>query len=83
MVKIRYTGSLHRGAVFRSDDIVDFAIGERQVVAGLEHDVEGMRVGGRREFVVPPHLACRHIGLPGVIPPDALLPFNVELLEVS
>jgi FKBP-type peptidyl-prolyl cis-trans isomerase len=52
------------------------------VIAGLEYGIEGMRVGGRRRLRVPPHLGYRDKGMSGKIPPNALLFFEVELLEV-
>jgi FKBP-type peptidyl-prolyl cis-trans isomerase len=81
-VQVRYTGRLHRGDVFQSDIVATFRIGDRRVIAGLEHAVLGMRVGGVREVQVPPHLGYRHSGVPGVIPPNALIFLTLELLAV-
>jgi len=55
---------------------------KREAIAGLRKGIEGMRVGGRRELVVSPHLAYGKEGVPGVIPPNAAIRFEVELLEV-
>lgn len=82
-VTIRYTGELHRGDVFQRDVVTTFRLGGRRVIAGLEYGVEGMRVGGTRVIRVPPHLAYRADGVPGVIPPNALLVFRIELLAVG
>jgi FKBP-type peptidyl-prolyl isomerase-like protein len=49
--------------------------------AGLFHGVEGMRVGGRRRLRVAPHLAYREAGVPGVIPPNALLTVEIEVVS--
>jgi FKBP-type peptidyl-prolyl isomerase-like protein len=49
--------------------------------AGLFYGVEGMRVGGRRRLRVAPHLAYREAGVPGVIPPDALLTVEIEIVS--
>jgi hypothetical protein len=49
--------------------------------AGLFYGVEGMRVGGRRRFRVAPHLAYREAGVPGVIPPNALLTVEIEVVS--
>ncbi len=82
---IHYRGFLSRGDQFRSsyDDgaPVVFRIGGRDVIAGLEKGVIGMRVGGVRELRVSPHLAYRDQAVPG-IPPNAVLRFEVELLEL-
>jgi len=81
-VVVRYDGFLHRGDAFQTNQVVEFEVGKRRVIAGLEYGVEGMRVGGRRRSRVAPHLAYRDGGVAGVIPPNALLMFAVELLEV-
>ena len=67
--------SYERGEPFR------FAIGKRQVIAGFDYGVEGMRVGGKRRMIVSPHLGYRDLVMTA-IPPNAVLRFEVELLEV-
>jgi FKBP-type peptidyl-prolyl cis-trans isomerase len=62
---------------------VSFKVGERVVIAGLEYGVEGMRVGGRRRIRVPPRLGYRERGVAGKIPANALLFFDLELLDVQ
>lgn len=64
------------------NDLHTFTLGARVAIAGLEYGVEGMRVGGRRRIKVPPHLGYREQGIAGKIPPNAILFFDVELLEV-
>ena len=82
-VRIRYDGFLSKGDRFQHDMECSFRIGARLVIAGLEYGVEGMRVGGRRRIKVGPHLAYRDEGVPGVVPPNAVLIFVVELLAVE
>ena len=48
-------------------------LGRREAVAGVEHGLLGMKVGGYRKFRISPHLAYRDKGIPGLIPPDAVL----------
>ena len=55
----------------------------RRVIAGLEYGVEGMRAGGRRRIRVAPHLGYGDRGVPGVVPANALLTFDVQLLKVE
>jgi hypothetical protein len=55
-------------------------VDREQMIAGLFHGVEGMRIGGTRRIRVAPHLAYRETGIPGVIPPNALLIIEVEIL---
>jgi peptidylprolyl isomerase len=82
---VQYRGFLNRGEQFRSsyDDgaPVEFRIGRRDVIAGLDKGVVGMRVGGLRELRVSPHLAYRDQEVPGV-PANAVLRLEVELLEL-
>ena len=60
---------------------VTFTLGKRTVIAGLEYGVEDMCVGGKRSLQVSPHLAYREAGVPGIIPANAKLRFEVELLR--
>ncbi|WP_420410809.1 FKBP-type peptidyl-prolyl cis-trans isomerase [Roseibium sp.] len=86
-VVVHYTGWLMDGTKF--DSSVDrgtpfsFTLGERRVIPGWEQGVEGMQVGGKRELIIPPHLAYGASGAGGVIPPNATLKFEIELLEVK
>lgn len=86
-VVVHYTGWLMDGTKF--DSSVDrgtpfsFTLGERRVIPGWEQGVEGMQVGGKRELIIPPELAYGASGAGGVIPPNATLKFEIELLEVK
>jgi FKBP-type peptidyl-prolyl cis-trans isomerase FkpA len=90
-VTVHYTGWLYmdgkRGAKF--DSSVDrkepfmFKLGARMVIPGWDEGVEGMKVGGKRELIIPPDLGYGARGAGGVIPPNATLDFEVELLKVS
>ena len=86
-VVVHYTGWLMDGTKF--DSSVDrgtpfsFTLGERRVIPGWEKGVEGMQVGGKRELIIPPDMAYGSQGAGGVIPPDATLRFEIELLEVK
>jgi len=82
-VEIRCDGYLNHGDKFYDNVPSRFKIGGRDVIAGLEYGVEGMRVGGRRKIRISPHLAYGAHGVPGIIPANALLTFEVELLTVE
>jgi FKBP-type peptidyl-prolyl cis-trans isomerase len=82
-VTVRYSGYLNRGDAFQKDVTMIITLGKRQVIAGLERGVEGMQAGGIRRLRVSPHLAYREAGVPGVVPPNAVLMFEVELLAIG
>ncbi len=80
---IRCDGYLNLGEPFQASAEVWIDFARRNVVAGLLYGVEGMRVGGRRRIRFGPHLGYGDRGVPGVIPPNAVLIYDVELLEVA
>jgi len=86
-VKVHYTGWLMDGKKFDSSkdrgDPFYFYLGNKEVIPGWEIGVEGMKVGGKRELIIPPELAYGERGAPGAIPPNATLKFEVELLGVK
>jgi FKBP-type peptidyl-prolyl cis-trans isomerase len=81
-VVIRYHGYLHRGDAFQREEVAEFVLGKRHVIAGLEYGIEGMRVGGRRRFRAAPHLCYGEAGVEGKVPSNAQLTFDVKLVEV-
>ncbi len=89
-VSVHYTGWLYnggeKGAKFDSskdrNDPFGFGLGGGQVIKGWDEGVQGMKVGGTRMLVIPPQLGYGARGAGGVIPPNATLMFEVELLRV-
>ena len=92
-VRVHYTGWLHdpaaansRGRKFDSSkdrgQPFGFGLGQGQVIRGWDEGVQGMKVGGTRVLTIPPEMGYGARGAGGVIPPNATLVFEVELLSV-
>jgi FKBP-type peptidyl-prolyl cis-trans isomerase len=94
VVTVHYTGWLydparpdHKGAKFDSsrdrNEPFSFNLGAGEVIAGWDEGVAGMNVGGQRTLTIPPAMGYGARGAGGVIPPNATLLFDVELLDVK
>ena len=86
LVIVHYTGTLLDGTKFDSSldkgTPFQFVLGQGQVIQGWDQGVAGMKVGGKRKLTIPPDLAYGAAGIPGAIPQNSTLIFEVELLDV-
>jgi len=86
-VTVHYAGWFPDGTLFDStappEDPVGFTLGRGEVIRGWDEGIRGMKAGGVRKLIVPPQLAYGSRGVPGSVPRNATLVFQIELVEVE
>jgi FKBP-type peptidyl-prolyl cis-trans isomerase len=86
-VKVDYTGWLTNGKKFDSSvgtgKPIEIMLGAGQVIKGWDEGIAGIKVGGKRQLRIPPDLAYGAKGYPGLIPPNSILIFDVQLVDVK
>jgi len=85
-VIVHFKGWLSDGTMFENSHLRDkpfgFPLGSGQVIRGWDEGIRGMRVGGTRRLIIPPDLGYGKQGIPGHVPPDSTLTFDIQLLHV-
>ncbi|MEE9207723.1 MAG: FKBP-type peptidyl-prolyl cis-trans isomerase [Gemmatimonadota bacterium] len=86
LVVIRYTGWIPNGEQFDSSEDdpepYTFPLGAGRAIEGWEEGIAGMRIGGKRRLVIPPQLGYGSRGVPGNVPPNATLVYEIELIDI-
>lgn len=86
-VSVHYTGKFQDGKVFDSSvsrgEPITFQLGKGKVIKGWDEGIALMKVGGKAQLIIPPQLGYGERGAGGVIPPNATLVFDVELVDVK
>jgi len=82
-VEIRLNGWLSEGEQIQKDHIEKLKLGSRNIIPGVEYAIDGMKINGKRKVKISPHLGYKEKGVEGLIPPNALLIYEIEVLSVQ
>jgi len=83
IVTVRLNGWLNRGKQIQTDYIEKISLGSRNVISGIEYGIEGMKKSGRRKIKICPHLGYGAKGVKDLIPPNAALIYEIEVLDIK
>ena len=82
-VKVRLNGWLNQGQQIQRNYIGEVMVGGREIIPGIGYSIEGMRRGAKRKVKISPHLGYREAGVENRIPPNAVLVYEIEVLEIK
>lgn len=81
-VEVKLNGWLNKGQQIQKNCVESITLGSRSVIPGIEYAVEGMKKQGKRKIQISPHLGYKEEGVKDLIPPNALLVYEIEVLNV-
>ncbi|MDH4194316.1 MAG: FKBP-type peptidyl-prolyl cis-trans isomerase [Nitrospirota bacterium] len=82
-VTVRLNGWLNQGDPIQENNVKDIVVGGRLVIPGIEYSLEGMKQGGKRKIKISPHLGYKEAGIKNLIPANAVLIYEIEVLDVK
>ena len=82
-VTVRLNGWLNQGEPVQENHVSEIVIGSRVVIPGIEYSLEDMRQGGKRKVRISPHLGYKETGVKDLIPANAVLVYEIEVLDVK
>jgi FKBP-type peptidyl-prolyl cis-trans isomerase len=83
VVRVRLNGWLSKGKQIQSNYIENVLLGNRNLIPGIEYSIEGMRTSGIRKVKISPHLGYGAKGVVNLIPPNAVLIYEIEVLDIE
>lgn len=83
VIEVKLNGWLNKGEKIQSDHIQNIKLGSRSIIPGIEYAIEGMKVHGIRKVKISPHLGYKEKGVEGLIPPNSLLIYEIEVLNIK
>lgn len=83
IVQVRLNGWLNGGKQIQSNYTETITLGSRSMIPGIEYAIEGMKRHGKRKVKISPHLGYKEQGVEGLIPPNAVLIYEIEILDVK
>ena len=82
-ITVRLNGWLNQGEPVQENYVGEIVVGSRVVIPGIEYSLEGMKQGGKRKVKISPHLGYKETGVKDLIPSNAVLVYEIEILEVK
>jgi peptidylprolyl isomerase len=82
-VTVRLNGWLNQGQPVQENYVGEIVVGNRVAIPGIEYSLEGMKQGGKRKVKISPHLGYKETGVKDLIPPNAVLIYEIEVLGVK